>query len=152
VNPNIIFPIIAALISVGGIFIAIGMLKAKINHNTEAGKENTETIKTLASKNELQNAVSRGDENLAAAIKRSDEMLELMKKRAEEDRAKGQGQHREFLSLLNGQETRIIKLETQQEVLATSLGELKNDIKSGFKEMQRELKELQNEIKTVGNR
>jgi hypothetical protein len=126
------------------------MLKGQIKQNTETNKEQTDKINSLASKNDLQNAVSRGDENLAAAIRRSDEMLAVMTKRAEEDRAKGQSQYREFLSLLSGQEARIIKLETQQDALTKSLGELKSDIKSGFKEMQTELKELQNEIKRVG--
>jgi peptidoglycan hydrolase CwlO-like protein len=140
VNPSIIFSIIAAVISVGGIFIAIGVFKGKINHNAEEIATQEKEIKTLASKDDL-----------AAAIKRSDEMLEIMRKRAEEDRAKGQGQYREFSGLIHGHDKRITALETQQTALEKTLEELKLDIKSGFKDVQTELKGLQNEIKELRN-
>jgi hypothetical protein len=135
-NWAIVFSILAACISVGGVFIAIGVFKAKISQNTEVNAAQNEQIKQLATKDEI-----------TAAIKRSDEMLSLMKERAEEDRAKGQGQYREFYSLLNGQEKRIIALETQQTALAKSLDEMKQDFKSEFRDLHTELKELQNEIK-----
>jgi hypothetical protein len=134
-NWTIIFPIIAAVIAVGGILVTIGVFKNRISHNAETNKAQDEQMKKF---------VSRDD--LAAAIKRSDELLALMKERAEEDRAKGQGQYREFYALLTGQEKRIIALETQQTAFAKSLDEMKHDIKSGFKDLQTELKELQKEI------
>jgi hypothetical protein len=130
-NTAIIFPLIAALVSIGGVFIAIGMLKSKILQNAETNKAQSDQIKTLATKDEL-----------AAAIKRSDEMLEMMRKRAEEDRAKGQGQWREFHELLSQHAQRIGVLENQQNNLIKSLDEIKQDLKSGFKQLQEELKEL----------
>ena len=135
-TPAIIFSIIAAAISVGGVLIAIGVNKGRINQNTETNRAQDEQIKLSASKTEL-----------AAAIKRSDEMLALMKERAEEDRAKGQGQYREFYSLLTNHAERISSLETQQTGLSKILDELKSDIKSGFRKIEDELKDLQKEIK-----
>jgi len=130
-SPTIIFSIITAVVTVGSVLIAIGVLKGRIAQNTEVGKSNSDQMKTLASKDDL-----------AAAIRRSDEMLEMMRKRAEEDRSKGQGQWREFHEALSKHDARIGKLETQQDTIMKSLDELKVDIKSGFKEMQNELKEL----------
>jgi hypothetical protein len=133
---TIIFSVIAAVIAVGGILITIGVFKGRISQNAETNKTQDEQMKKFVSRDEL-----------AAAIKRSDELLALMKERAEEDRAKGQGQYREFYALLTGQEKRIIALETQQTTLAKSLDEMKLDIKSEFRDLHTELKELQNEIK-----
>jgi len=130
-NPTIIFSIIAAAVSLGGIFIAIGVFKGRINHNAEVNKDQGEQIKHLASKDDL-----------AAAIRRSDEMLAIMTKRAEEDRLKGQGQWREFHEILSRHAERIGVLENQQNNLIKSLDEIKFDIKSGFKQLQDELKEL----------
>jgi hypothetical protein len=133
VNPSIVFPIIAAVISVGGIFIAIGVFKGKIHHNTEDIAAQQGEIKNLATKDDL-----------AAAISRSDEMLEIMRKRAEEDRAKGHGQWREFYDIVAKHSERIGVLENQQNTLMKSLDEIKGDIKSGFRQLQDELKELRN--------
>jgi basic membrane lipoprotein Med (substrate-binding protein (PBP1-ABC) superfamily) len=134
VNITIIFSIITAAVTLGGIFIAIGVFKGKISQHDEK-------LKATASKDEL-----------AAAIKRSDEMLAIMTKRAEEDRTKGQGQWHEFHDILVKHAERIGTLETQQTTFQKSIDELKSDIKSGFKEMHYELKELQNELKELGKR
>jgi hypothetical protein len=69
-------------------------------------------------------------------------MLALMKERAEEDRSKGQNHYREFYGLLTGHAERISALEPQQYALTKSLDEIKGDIKTGFRELQAELKEL----------
>jgi len=130
-NHTIIFSIIAATISLGGVFIAIGVFKGKINQNAEANKAQDEQIKTLATKDEL-----------AGAIRRSDEMLAIMRERAEEDRIKGTGQWREFHEILAKHSERIGVLESQQTTLMKALDEIKVDIKSGFRQMQDELKEL----------
>jgi hypothetical protein len=94
---------------------------------------------------QIEKCASKDD--LAAAIKRSDELLALMKARTEEDRSKGQGQYREFSSLLHGQDKRITMLETQQNAYVNIINEMKKDFKSEFKDLHTELKELQNEIK-----
>jgi len=130
-NHTIIFSIIAAVISVGGVFIAIGVFKGKITGNSEAIASQKNEIKTLASKDDL-----------ATAMKRSDEMLEIMKQRAEEDRYKGQSQWREFHDIIAKHSERIGVLENQQTILMKSLDEIKVDIKSGFRQLQDELKEL----------
>ena len=141
-HPSLIFSIIAAVVSIGGIFIAIGAFKSKISHNAETNRLHSEQIKNLVSKTELQDASARSNEQLAAAISRSDEMLEIMRKRAEEDRASGAGQYRELHALLRGHGERISALETQLNVFTKSLDEIKSDIKSGFGELKNELKEL----------
>jgi DNA repair exonuclease SbcCD ATPase subunit len=128
---QLIFAVITATISLGSVFIAIGVFKGRINQNTETNKAQDEQIKTLASKDEL-----------AAAIKRSDEMLTIMTKRAEEDRQKGQGQWREFHEIIAKHSEKIGILENQQSLLMKSLDEIKGDIKSGFRQLQDELKEL----------
>jgi hypothetical protein len=143
-NPTIVFQIIAAVISVGTVFIAIGVFKGKISHNTEVNNAQNEQIKKLASKEELKGAIVHMDEHIVAAIKRSDEMLALMTKRAEEDRVKGQGQWREFYETISKHAERIGVLENQQNILMKSLDEIKGDIKSGFRQLQDELKELRN--------
>jgi DNA repair exonuclease SbcCD ATPase subunit len=130
---TIIFSIIAAVISIGGVFIAIGVFKGKINQNAEANKVQDEQMKALASKDEL-----------TAAIKRSDEMLTIMTKRAEEDRLKGQSQWREFHEIISKHSERIGVLENQQTILMKALDEIKGDLKSGFRQLQDELKELRN--------
>lgn len=133
-NWTILFSIIAAAISLGTIFIAVGVFKARINQNAEQNKLQEEQIKTLASKDEL-----------AAAIKRSDEMLDIMRKRAEEDRGKGQEQWREFHKILSDHESRIKVVENQQTIVMKSLDEIKGDIKTGFRQIQEELKEMRNQ-------
>lgn len=143
-SPTIIFSIISASITIGGVLIAIGMLKSKIQQNAETNKAQDEQIKTLASKKDVAAAATHCDEQLAAAIRRSDEMLEIMRQRAEEDRAKGQGQWKEFHALIAKHAERIGVLETQQGTLMKSLDEIKGDIKSGFRQLQDELKELRN--------
>ena len=131
---TIIFSIITATVTLGSVFIAIGVFKGKIGQHDEK-------LKATASKDEL-----------AAAIRRSDEMLTIMTKRAEEDRAKGQGQWREFHEILTRHAERIVTLETQQTAFQKSIDELKNDIKNGFEGTHNELRELQKELKELGKR
>jgi chromosome segregation ATPase len=141
-SASLIFSLIAAVISVGGVFIAIGVFKGKINQNTETNKIQSEQILNLASKTEVSTAVKHIDERIEISIKRSDELLTIIKARAEEDRSKNQGQYHEFYNLLNNHEKRLSALETQQTAMTKSLDEIKSDIKSGFRDLQNELKEL----------
>jgi type II secretory pathway predicted ATPase ExeA len=141
IDPSVI-SFIAIAISIGGVLIGFGVMKSKVAQNAEINNAQTEQIKALAPRSEVTAAATRADEKLTAAIKRSDEMMAIMTKRAEEDREKGAGQYREFYSILTGHAERIAALETQQNTLAKSLDEIKVDIKSGFKELQEELKEL----------
>jgi len=144
-NPSIIFSIIAACVSLGGVLIAVGVFKGKLNQSVETNAAQNEQLKLMATKEELAAAVKRSDEQLLAAIRRSDDVLEMMKKRAEEDRAKGQGQWKEFHEILTRHVERIGTLETQQTAIVKSLDEMKSDIKGGFRDLQNELKELRKE-------
>jgi len=135
-SPYLIFAVITACLSLGGVLVAVGVLKGKIQHNAEDNKNLLDLVEKLASRDDL-----------SSAVKRVDELLAIIRARAEEDREKGQGVYREFYSLLTGHEKRISALETHQSGLAKALDELKKDIKSGFSDLRCELKELQNEIK-----
>jgi Flp pilus assembly protein CpaB len=145
-NWTILFSVIAACVTVGGVLLAAGMLKGKIAQNTEVNAAQNEQIKQLVSKKELDTATERGNDKLAAAILHSDEMLKLMKERAEEDRIKGEGKYREFYGLITSHAERISALETQQNALTKSLDEIKSDIKTGFRELQAELKEFRKHV------
>jgi len=133
INSSFIFSLISAVLALGGVCIAVGIFKGKIHNNEETNKAQEEQMKKLASKDDL-----------ASAIRRSDEMLALMTKRAEEDRAKGQGQWKDFHDITAKHAERISVLENQQSTLMKSLDEIKGDIKSGFRQLQDELKELRN--------
>jgi len=132
-DSSLFFGIISAVISIGGVLIAIGVFKSKITQAAEDNKNQDEQMKALVTKHDL-----------AAAMKRSDELLEDIKKRADEDRAKGQGEWREFHGLLSNHESRIKVIEERQGSLVKSLDEIKGDIKSGFRQLQDELKEIRN--------
>lgn len=142
IEPSTIFSFFAAFVSVGGILIAVGVIKGKINQNAEVNKTQAAQLEQCASKTDLTAVSTRAEEQLAAAIKRSDEMLELMRKRAEEDRVSGEGHYRELYGIINNHGERIKAVETTQKAIDKSLEEIKSDIKTGFAEMKTELKEL----------
>jgi hypothetical protein len=141
-NPSIIFSFLAAVISIGGILIGFGMIKGRVNQNTETNVLQGKQIEDRAAKSDLAAAAARADEQLAAAIKHSDEILDLMRKRAEEDRASGEGRYRELYGIINSHGERIKALETTQKAIDKSLEEIKADIKTGFREVKLEIKEL----------
>jgi hypothetical protein len=130
-NFTIVFSIIAACLSVGGVLIAVGVFKGRINQNSEVNKAQNDQIEKCASRTEL-----------AAAIKRSDELLRIITERAEEDRKSGVGQFRDFYGILTEHAERIRALETQQTSLNESLKEIKVDIREGFKKLEDNLKEM----------
>ena len=124
---SFIFYIIAAAIPIGGIFIAIGYFKGKVQQNTAAIIEQSEQIKTLATKSEL-----------IEAFQQSGKILDFMKQRAEEDRVKGQGQWREFHNKIASHAERLSALETHQTTFVNSI----NEIKICFREMEKDIKEI----------
>jgi hypothetical protein len=142
IDLGIIFSLLGAVITLGGVFIAVGVIKGKISQNDEVNKSQAQQIEACASKAELRTVSMRADEQLTAAIKRSDEMLELMRKRAEEDRATGEGRYRELYGIIQNHGERIKAVETTQKAIDKSLEEIKSDIKTGFLEIKSELKEL----------
>ena len=133
---SLIGMLVGMLITVGGVFIAVGGLKQTINHNVETNKAQEEHIKTLASKDEL-----------AKAIKRSDELLELMQRRADEDRRLGEHKYTELYGLLNAHGERIGKLEVSQAQVSKMLDKLDSNINNGFKDMKEDIRELRKDIK-----
>jgi len=133
---SLIGTLVGMLITVGGVFIAVGGLKQKINDSVETNKAQEEHIKTLSSKDEL-----------AKAIKRSDELLVLMQKRVDEDRLSGERRYADLYGLLNVHSERIGKLEVSQEQIFKLLDNLNASINNGFKDMKDDIRELRKEIK-----
>ena len=133
---SLIGTLVGMLITVGGVFIAVGGLKQKINDSVETNKAQEEHIKTLSSKDEL-----------AKAIKRSDELLVLMQKRVDEDRLSGERRYADLYGLLNVHTERIGKLEVSQEQIFKLLDNLNATINNGFKDMKDDIRELRKEIK-----
>ena len=133
---SLIGTLVGMLITVGGVFIAVGGLKQKINDSVETNKAQEEHIKTLSSKDEL-----------AKAIKRSDELLVLMQKRVDEDRLSGERRYADLYGLLNVHTERIGKLEVSQEQIFKLLDNLSASINNGFKDMKDDIRELRKEIK-----
>jgi putative cell wall-binding protein len=130
-NVQLIFSIISALVTIGGICVAIGVIKSKVVENAEVNEAQKKQIESCASKGEL-----------AAAIKRSDEMLDMMRKRTEEDRATGAVHYKELYGILSSHAERIRALETSQTTIAKTLDEIKGDLNGGFRDIRNELKEL----------
>ena len=133
---SLIGTLVGMLITVGGVFIAVGGLKQKINDSVETNKAQEEHIKTLSSKDEL-----------AKAIKRSDEFLELMQKRVDEDRLSGERRYVDLYGVLNVHSERIGKLEVSQEQIFKLLDNLNATINNGFKDMKEDIRELRKAIK-----
>jgi hypothetical protein len=130
-DTGLIFSVLGALVSVGGIFIAIGVMKGKLSHAVDENAEQSKRIETLATKNEL-----------AQAINRSDEMLRIMRKRAEEDRVSGEGRYKELYGIINVHGERISALETSHNAVMKTLDELKLTVNNGFRELREDLKDF----------
>ena len=130
-NTQLLFSILSAAITIGGVCVAFGVIKGKVSQALDVNEEQSKKIDNCASKNDL-----------AAAIKRSDEMLDMMRKRAEEDRANGEGHYRELYGILSNHGERIKALEMTQQAIDKTLEEIKGDVKTGFADIKVELKEL----------
>lgn len=130
-DTGLIFSIIGAAVTLGGVFIGIGMIKGRLANAVEVNAAQTKQIEECASRDELANA-----------IRRSDEMLEIMRKRAEEDRAVSAGKFKEFYALLNSHSERITALETNQKTVTKTLEEIRKDLNGGFRDIREELREM----------
>jgi hypothetical protein len=135
-NSQILFSIISAAVTLGGICIAFGVIKGKVSQNAEANKTQSEQLENCASKNEL-----------AAAIRRSDELLAIMRKRAEEDRLNGDGRYKELYGLIGLHSERIGKLEISQEQIFKLLDKLEITVSGGFRDVRQDMKELREALK-----
>ena len=130
-NSGLLFPVISAAVTLGGVLIGIGLLKGKLNGAIETNAEQSKKIEGCATRDEL-----------ASAIKRSDEMLDIMRRRADEDRAKSEGKFKEFYSILNKHSERITVLETNQQTVTKTLEEIRKDLNGGFNDIRKELREI----------
>ena len=130
-NSQLIFSLISAAVTIGGICITFGVIKGRVDRVTE------------------ENKVQATKEELSSAIKRSDEMLKLMQERAAEDRASGEGRYRELYGLLSEHSGRIKALETMQGTFVKSVEELKSDVKTGLREIRDDIKILSERVNGV---
>jgi hypothetical protein len=136
IDSGFIFSLIAALVTLGGILVAFGVLKQKITESEKTNELQTAQIEGLASRQEL-----------SAAMKRSDELLDLMRKRAEEDRMRGDGRYKELYGIIGTHSERIGKLEISQEQIFKMLDKLEGTVSGGFHDMRQDMKELREALK-----
>jgi septation ring formation regulator EzrA len=132
---TLIFSIIGAVVTLGGLFITIGVFKAKIATNEKHNAEQEAKIKDRATKDDL-----------AKSIQRSDELLDLLRKRLDEYRRYGDGRYTEMYSILNQHTERIGKLEASQEQIFKLLDKLDASVTTGFHEVRDDMRELRKVI------
>jgi hypothetical protein len=136
IDSGFIFSLIAALVTLGGLLVAFGVLKQKITGSEKTNELQTAQIEERASKQEL-----------SAAIKRSDELLDLMRERAEEDRLRGDGRYKELYGIIGTHGERIGKLEISQEQIFKMLDKLEITVSGGFHDLRQDMKELREALK-----
>jgi hypothetical protein len=135
VDHSLLFSILGAIVTLGGVFVAVGAMKGKLSQAVEDNAAQTKKIEERATRDEL-----------AAAIQRSDEMLEALARRVEEDRIGGDRWRKEFVELARGHGERIAAIETMQGNQTRTLDKLEGAVNLGFKELREDLKELQRRI------
>ncbi|MHB9292669.1 hypothetical protein Holit_01771 [Hollandina sp. SP2] len=136
VDTGFVFSLIAALVTLGGLLVAFGVLKQKIIESAKTNELQTTQIEERASKQEL-----------SAAMKRSDELLDLMRNRAEEDRLRGDGRYKELYGIIGVHGERIGKLEISQEQIFKMLDKLEITVSGGFHDLRQDMKELREALK-----
>jgi hypothetical protein len=136
IDSGFVFSLIAALVTLGGLLIAFGVLKQTIIESTKTNELQTAQINERASKEEL-----------SVAMKRSDELLDLMQKRAEEDRLRGDGRYKELYGIIGLHGERIGKLEISQEQIFKLLDKLETTVSCGFRDLRQDMKELRETLK-----
>jgi hypothetical protein len=112
VDQGLFFSILGAVISLGGIFIAIGVMKGKLQQAVETSAAQTKQLESCAMRDEL-----------TGVIKCSDEMLDIMRKRVDEDRTLGEGRYKELYDIISGHIERIGKLEISKNCGTRSSGD-----------------------------
>jgi hypothetical protein len=115
-NINLIFSVISAAVTVGGLCVGLGVMKAKIDRATKVNKTQTKKIEGCVTKEELGMVVRSIDE----------------------DRKHNAEQHKDFYDYRN----RIVSIESTLKSLTKSFDEFKLDIKSDMREILSEVKEL----------
>jgi hypothetical protein len=136
----LLFSVLGAAVTLGGVFTAAGVMKGKLNSAAETNAEQSKKIEERATRDEL-----------AAAVKRPDEMLELMRERVDEDRAAGGGRYKELYGILTARGERTGKLEVSREQLFKTPGKLGAAVTGGFREMKAGMKELRAALNRAGN-
>jgi hypothetical protein len=135
-NPGFVFSFIAAVVTLGGLLVAFGVLKQKITEGAKTNEQQAAQLEDKASKKEL-----------AAAMKQSDDLLGLMRKMAEEDRARGDARYKELYGIIGTHGERIGKLEVSQEQIFKMLDKLEAMVSGGFHDVRQDMKELREALK-----
>jgi transcription termination factor NusB len=106
IDPNFIFSLIAAVLSLGALAAGYGSLRAKVNENAAENHRQAEEIKECATKIELL----------------------AVEKRMEEDRVRNNEQHKEFYASRQIQGERIGAIETAIEFFSKTFTEIKDNL------------------------
>jgi hypothetical protein len=136
IDTGFVFSLIAVIVTLGGLLVAFGVLKQKINESVKENELQTAQIEGRASKQEL-----------SVAMKRSDDLLDLMQKRADEDRTRGDGRYKELYGIISTHGERIGKLEISQEQIFKMLDKLEVTVSGGFHDLRQDMKELREALK-----
>jgi hypothetical protein len=123
-NAQMLFSIISAAVTLGGICIAFGVVKGKVER--------------VAKDSEVQ----ASKDELTAAMRLSEEKFNVLSQRAEEDRRRGDGRYKELYGIIGIHSERISALETSHNAVMKTLDELKLTVNNGFRELREDLKEL----------
>jgi uncharacterized protein HemX len=106
IDPNFIFSLIAAALSLGALAAGYGSLKTKVKENAAEDRRLAEQIKECATKIELL----------------------AIEKRTEEDRVRNNEQHKELYASRQNQGERIGAIETTIEFFGKSFVEIKDSL------------------------
>jgi archaellum component FlaC len=116
IDPNFIFSLIAAALSLGALAAGYGSLKAMVKENAAENQRQAEQIKECATKIELL----------------------AIEKRMEEDRVRNNEQHKEFYASRQTQGERIGAIETTIEFFGKNFAE----IKDGLEKIDRKIDQI----------
>jgi hypothetical protein len=120
VDAGFIFSLLSAVIALGGIGISFGVLKGKVDRNTEENQEQAKQFDGCATQKDLA----------------------ALKERTDEDRKRNMEPHQKRFDAVGDQAKQIGELTMTLRSMELSFKELKDDVKQGFKELQSELKGL----------
>jgi archaellum component FlaC len=115
IDPNFVFSLIAAAVSLGAIAAGYGSLRAKVKENFSENQRQAGQIKECATKIELL----------------------AVEKRMEEDRVRNNEQHKEFYASRQVQGERIGAIETTIDFFGKTFADIKNSLEKIEKKIDR---------------
>jgi DNA anti-recombination protein RmuC len=126
IDSSVIFSLLGAVVSLGGLCVGFGILKGKVEHAVEENREQAEHLKICATKQEVTALFNQAED---ARKRNSDSIARLF-------------------DMVNSQAKEIGELNATLKAMKESLDALKTQIQDGLKEIRDEIKDLRKEPKT----